>query len=255
MYLFKKIILLFSLMLLIQPISFKVYAQAFVVVIDPGHGGVDTGALADNNVMEKEITLRMARLIKEQLEQLAKTRNFQLQVFLTRNIDAYVSLHDRVETATNLAANLLLSIHADSIKDPALRGATIYTGSHIASDRLSEYLATDANSLEKEKSQVKDSNTVQSILGKLKLNETIKASHRFSQILFNTLKGKIVLMSNPQRAANFVILESNNFPSALLELGYLSNALDVKALTDDTWLLNTAKLIATAIVNFAQTSE
>jgi len=198
-----------------------------VVILDPGHGGVDPGTIGGSGVYEKNITLKVAKAAKKILEASGRYR-----VFLTRNRDIYVRLRDRFEVAHQNNAELFLSLHADSIRNRKIRGGSIYTLSDKASDKEAEDLAAKEN-----KSDIIAgadltgyAPEVSRVLIDLAQSDTNKESWHLARQLIGELKGEIKLLRVSHRYAGFAVLKSPNVPSALVELGYLSNRLDEKNL-------------------------
>lgn len=195
-----------------------------IIVLDPGHGGVDPGALGSNGTHEKDITLAMAREVRRQLEATGRYR-----VIMTRDDDVFVQLRDRVAKARAANADLFLSIHADSIGSPQTRGASIYTLSETASDAEAAALAARENRADiiagvDLSTENKD---VASILIDLAQRETMNRSASLAHSLVTELGRDIHLLPNrPHRFAGFAVLKAPDVPSALIELGYLSNRQD-----------------------------
>jgi N-acetylmuramoyl-L-alanine amidase len=199
------------------------------VVLDPGHGGVDPGALGGNGTYEKELTLAVAREVKRQLEATGRYR-----VVMTREDDIFVQLRDRVSKARAVDADLFLSIHADSIGSSQTRGASIYTLSETASDAEAAALAARENRADiiagvDLSTENKD---VASILIDLAQRETMNRSAALAHSLVAELGRDIQLLpSRPHRFAGFAVLKAPDVPSALIELGYLSNKQDESLLS------------------------
>jgi N-acetylmuramoyl-L-alanine amidase len=218
-----------------------------IVVIDPGHGGIDSGATGADGLREKDITLEFGLALARALEEGGK-----LQPVLTRDGDAFLSLSDRVQLAQQQKAALFISIHADSVRQDYVRGATVYTLSDDASDELAAALADRENrsdilagmALEDEADEVAD------ILFDLALQETRTISVRFASALVEDMDGVMPLNSNPWRRAAFRVLKAPDVPSVLLELGYLSNAEDEKLFHSEEWPENEARAVAEAIEEF-----
>jgi N-acetylmuramoyl-L-alanine amidase len=214
------------------------------VVIDPGHGGIDGGAIGLHGTLEKELTLKVARKVGASIEGLGG-----YEVHYTRDSDIFISLSERQRIARNLNADLLISIHADSLRQRSVRGATIYTLARRATDRLaaevadSENLADVVAGLAAPEAQ----DDVTDILADLTLRETTRFSKHFSSVLLSNLKPHVRLINNPQRAASFKVLKNPEVPGVLLELGYLSNSEDEKMLMDDAWQERLAAEIAGAV--------
>lgn len=198
-----------------------------VVILDPGHGGVDPGTVGVTGSYEKHITLAVAKAVKKELE-----RSGRYRVVLTRKRDIYVRLRDRFEIAHRNNAELFISLHADSISSRKIRGGSIYTLSDKASDKEAEDLAKKEN-----KSDIIAgadlsgyASEVSRVLIDLAQNDTNRESWHFGKMLIRELKKDIKLLRTSHRYAGFAVLKSPNVPSALIELGYLSNRIDEKNL-------------------------
>lgn len=223
--------------------------RPFRVVIDPGHGGIDTGAEGVSGTMEKTITLAFALELKKKLDE-----EGQIDAFLTRENDLFLRLDERVRIARQHEADLFISIHADAIRLKTLRGATVYTVSDKASDAeaaakaIRENLADEIAGIEIEE----EHQEVADILVDLIRRETQSFSIRFARSLVSELSGAIgMIPKNPHRFAGFRVLRAPDVPSVLLELGYLSNTEDEEQLRDPEWRARAADGIAAAIGFFA----
>ncbi|SDR51731.1 N-acetylmuramoyl-L-alanine amidase [Rhizobiales bacterium GAS191] len=216
-----------------------------LIVIDPGHGGFDPGAMGGSGEVEKNITLEFATTLAAELE-----RRGHVQVALTRSNDSFVSLTDRARFAHDQNAALFVSIHADTLMgSPHVHGATIYTLADHASDADAARVAEKENRVD-QLAGLDSSNTdeeVVSILDDLMKRETKVLSLAFAKKLIQTLEPHVRLNKNPLRAASFVVLRAPDVPSALVELGYLSSEADRASLTSPQWREETARAIATAI--------
>jgi len=221
-----------------------------VVVIDPGHGGIDPGALGIAKVSEKTIVLAVAKRLKKTLEQMDR-----YSVVMTRESDTYISLKQRVKRSEQNKADIFISLHADSISDRryarSVSGATVYTLSSRASDEQARLMAEKENNadalagipVEKTDKAV----DVRNILIDLLKRETANFSSDLSRALVEKLKGAVVLSRHPQRHADFMVLRQTQTPSVLIELGYMSNERDMKMMAGARWQLRAAKAIASAI--------
>jgi len=219
-----------------------------LVMLDPGHGGIDTGALGPDGIEEKKITLAFAAALAAKL-----TADGRIKVAMTRTTDVFLPLLERVRLAQAAGASLLLSIHADRISEAArVSGATVYTLSNRASDAEAareakrENMADAAGGLESKQ----DKGEVADILFDLARRETRAYSNVFARLLVRDWRPVAPLNKNPHRSAGFMVLKSPDVPSALLELGYLSNRRDVEHLTNARWRDRTAATVARAIEAF-----
>jgi N-acetylmuramoyl-L-alanine amidase len=212
-----------------------------VVVIDPGHGGIDPGTRGASGMLEKAVVLAFCGELKQKLE-----ASGRFNVIMTRETDDFIALNERVDLARARNAALLISIHADAIdanhpllgaKGPEIaqtvRGATVYTLDQNASDAEAQASASRENrsdimaGIEGRGDQDDESKKV---LGDLLQRAAKNESREFANILVDHLSGKIELNLKPKRAANFTVLRAAEFPSVLLELGYLSNHEDERLL-------------------------
>lgn len=220
------------------------------IMIDPGHGGIDAGAVSASNVLEKDIVLAVAR---ELASQLAASGRYDVR--LTRTSDVFVSLDQRLNLSRTEGADLFISLHADSLAErsaaQAIRGATIYTLAERASDEQARRMAEKENASDLIAGlNVADGpgdDEVKSILFDLMKRETANFSADFSNVLVRKLKGTAPLSRAPQRSAAFKVLKQTHAPSVLIELGYLSHPEDEKLLNTSTWHRSIAAAIAAAI--------
>ena len=224
--------------------------QSFVVAIDAGHGGIDTGAIgSETKTPEKTITLSFAKALAEQLS--AKEG---ITVFLTREDDTFLSLSERVTLARQANADLFISLHADTLAQKDIRGATVYTLSDRASDRMAENLAARENlsdqlagvSLKDEPPEVAD------ILLDLTRRETQAFSMTLAQNVLHSFEGQVGLINNAHRHAGFQVLRAPDIPSVLLELGFLSNPQDEKLLLSEDWRQTVSKLLVEAVGRYKE---
>jgi N-acetylmuramoyl-L-alanine amidase len=224
-----------------------------LVVIDPGHGGVDPGALGGAGAVEKEITLAFALELRQRLEAGGRVR-----VALTRDTDVFVSLGERVRFARERNAALFVSIHADSLSDsPEVRGATVYTLGDRASDAESARLAEKENRVD-QLSGVETGGAgeeVLDILMDLTRRETKAFSSEFAHGLVQAISDQVRLNKNPIRQAAFRVLRAPDVPSVLMELGYLSSGKDLEVLRSPEWRAKTSEAVAASIVRFVTRGE
>ncbi|WP_198373764.1 N-acetylmuramoyl-L-alanine amidase family protein, partial [Roseomonas rosulenta] len=196
-----------------------------LVVLDPGHGGRDPGAIGASGTQEKRIVLAAALDLKARLEATRSCR-----VALTRTRDVFVPLAERVEFARRREAALFVSLHADSA--PGARGASVYTLAETASDAMSEALARRENRADIAGGLRLPSVSpeVQRILISLMRQETRAGSARMARLAVRELGEEGPLLPNTHREASFVVLKAPEIPSALVELGFLSDPRDEAAL-------------------------
>jgi N-acetylmuramoyl-L-alanine amidase len=223
-----------------------------VVVIDPGHGGMDGGTSAPSGESEKTIVLDFAQQLREKLEKRGKYR-----VVMTRTDDSFVPLGERVRIARQNKAALFISIHADAMARPVAdtRGATVYTLSETASDGEAARLAEAENrvdaiagvDLSNEPDDVAD------ILIELTHRETKAFSSQFARVLVGELRRAARLHKQPLRSAGFKVLKAPDVPSVLVELGYVSSPQDLKLMTSAPWRERATDSIAQAVQAFFAT--
>lgn len=198
-----------------------------LIVVDPGHGGVDPGTLGVLGVNENVIVLRIAKVIKEALE-----ASGRYEVHLTRSTNVYIPHRQRFEVAKRMDADLFVSIHADAIANSKVRGGTIYTLSEKASDREAARLAAKEN-----RSDIiagldlaSANDDVSNILIDLAQRETMNLSAQFAEILLPEMRNQVKMHKRGHRYANLLVLKSPDVPSILLETGYLTNKEDARLL-------------------------
>ena len=216
----------------------------YVVVVDAGHGGVDPGTISAGGPYEKTVTLRAAKALKKELEATGRYR-----VVLTRDRDIFIPLRTRVAMGRQAAGDLFISLHADSIGNRKIRGATVYTLSETSSDKEADALARKENKadviagvdLEGESAELTQ------ILIDLMQRETMNYSAEFANILIPEMGASIVMRTNSHRFAGFRVLKAPDVPSVLVEMGYLSNAEDTKFLMSKRGINLIAKAITKAV--------
>jgi N-acetylmuramoyl-L-alanine amidase len=220
-----------------------------VVVLDPGHGGIDTGTHGLDGELEKDIVLSFASELRDRLTQTGKYR-----VLMTRGDDTFVPLNDRVRFARAHGASLFVSIHADALpkKEGQAEGATVYTLSEHASDAEAARLADDEN-----KADViagvdlsSEPDDVANILFDLAQRETKSFSLQFAHSAVKEFKAVGRLHKRPLKSAGFVVLKAPDVPSVLIELGYMSNRFDLDHLVSADWRAKTAAAVAQAVDDF-----
>jgi N-acetylmuramoyl-L-alanine amidase len=219
-----------------------------LIVLDPGHGGIDPGATSLVGTSEKDIVLTFADTLKKRLQDTGR-----YQVLLTREKDQFLSLEERVKFAQEAKADLFVSIHADSISGgQEVRGLTVYTRADRASDADSARLAERENKADSAAGldSVERSDEVVDILQDLTLRETRGFSNGFASKLVEQLETIARLNKNSRREARFWVLRAHDVPSVLLELGYLSSKKDYDLLTSEEWRGKATLAITSAIDRF-----
>jgi N-acetylmuramoyl-L-alanine amidase len=218
--------------------------EKLVIVIDPGHGGIDPGAISPKKTKEKDVVLAFAQELQKSLQNVGK-----YDVRMTRDDDTFISLKERVKFAREQQAALFIAIHADIVRGQTARGTTIYTLSDTASDAEAAALAQKEN-----KSDIiagvdfgQQNEEVADILIDLVQRESKNHALLFSRKALDHLKGITTMTGKPLRSAGFMVLKAPDVPSVLIELGYLSSADDEKNLTSAPWRKKMADALAKAV--------
>ena len=215
-----------------------------IIVLDPGHGGLDSGTIGVNGLMEKELALAEGLKLERELRRRGYT------VFMTRDNDTFVPLRQRVAIARADRADLFIALHADSNPDPETTGTSIYTLNDGRSDREASALARRENQSDAIAGVdlSGDNNPVAPILINLAQRDTRNKSSEFAS---NALKelGQVtnLLARSPHRSASLAVLVAPDVPAVLIELGYLSNGADAAQMNADSWRTKVADAIADAV--------
>jgi N-acetylmuramoyl-L-alanine amidase len=219
----------------------KPVPKTYLVILDPGHGGVDPGAIGKTGVYEKDVALATAREVARQLE---ATRRYRVR--LTRKDDEFIPLGERVARARAASGDLFLSIHADALPNAGMRGASVYTLSEQASDKEAAALAARENKADLiagiDLSHHEPA--VSEILIDLARRQTNNLSIRLAHELVTELGHEVRLLANSHRSAGFVVLKAPDIPSALVEMGCLSNRTEEQLLTKPAY----QRKVATGLV-------
>ena len=223
-----------------------------LIVIDPGHGGIDPGAQGSHGY-EKDVVLAVSREIRRAL-----TTSRRYEVIMTRSTDVFVSLDQRIRISRQNQADLFVSVHADSLAQKELaqniRGATVYTLSEKATDDRSRRLAEKENAADilaglNVKSGQNDAQ-VRNILFDLVRRESANFSNDFRGLLLHQLRSRLTLAKDPTRSAPFKVLRQPGSPAVLIELGYMSNAEDEKLLGTPAWQRSVGEAVARSVDDF-----
>lgn len=225
----------------------RVARKQRIVMLDPGHGGQDPGAIGIHGTREKFIALDTALAVAKLLEGTG-----QYRVLMTRHDDEYIPLQGRVEKAQTAGADLFMSIHADANRNHRIRGASVYTLSEKASDAEAADLATRENNSDRVAGidLSKHEPVVNEILYDLARRETNNLSQHFAQALVSELGREVLLMDNTHRSAGFVVLKAPDIPSALVELGCLSNAYEERELNQVKYQQKLAHSLARSVTDY-----
>lgn len=223
-----------------------------VVVIDPGHGGIDTGTTAGNGLPEKNLVLDFSLLLRDRLE-----RDGKYRVVMTRTDDTFIPLAERVQIARANKAQLFISIHCDAVArgEGDAQGATVYTLSEQASDTEAGRLAEAENraDLIAGVDLSAEPNDIADILIDLAQRETKAFSAQFARTAVSELKTTARMHRNPLKSAGFRVLKAPDVPSVLIELGYASSRDDLKQLQSVAWRQKAADSIVQAVNTFFTT--
>ncbi len=223
-----------------------------IIVLDPGHGGKDPGAIGYSGVYEKNITLAMGKELKKILEQ-----DGDYKVYLTRSTDIFIPLRDRVKIARKYKADLFLSIHADSAKNRSATGLSVYTLSETASDKEAAALAERENKADVVAglNLVEHSKEVSDILINLAQRETMNRSSEFATFMVKEMRSSVKLVDNTHRFAGFAVLKAPDVPSVLLEMGYLSNRTEERLLKQQSYRRKLANATKRAVDDYFENMQ
>ena len=222
--------------------------KKLTIVIDPGHGGKDPGTSYQNLISEKEIVLNFSSILKKKLEKAG------YRVYLTRSADNFIKLKERVKFAKRKGADLFISVHADASKYSSTRGFSVYTLSKKGLDREAEKVAKLENSLSvfskkglkginlRDARNIKDQYYID-----LAFDRAKNSSTEFADILVNKVAERSELLTRPHRYAGFAVLKSPNYPSVLVELGFITNDKDRNNFGNRNWQSSVATKFVEAI--------
>ena len=222
--------------------------KKLTIVIDPGHGGKDPGTSYQSLISEKEIVLNFSSILKKKLEKAG------YRVYLTRNADNFIKLKERVKFAKRKGADLFISVHADASKYSSTRGFSVYTLSKKGLDREAEKVAKLENSLSvfskkglkginlRDARNIKDQYYID-----LAFDRAKNSSTEFADILVNKVEERSELLTRPHRYAGFAVLKSPNYPSVLVELGFITNDKDRNNFGNRNWQSSVATKFVEAI--------
>lgn len=224
----------------------------YVIAIDAGHGGIDPGAIGQSGLQEKKVSLAIARKLRDRL-----SASGRYDVIMTRDTDIFHSLRERVTIAREGRADLFISLHADTINDRSVRGASVYTLSETASDAEAGELASKENRADiiagVDTTEV--SSEISMILIELSQREAKNRSAHFTELLTPELARETKLLRNTHRYAGFRVLKAPDVPSVLIELGYMSNRQDEQNLRSANWQKRVAGSIARSVDAYFKSEE
>lgn len=228
----------------VRPKPPRLKDEPFVIVIDPGHGGVDPGAVGLKKTYEKNVVLAVSKHLQNALQKIPNTK-----VYLTRNKDVFLKLDDRVKFAQRRHADLFISLHADAHRVRKVKGGSVYVLSEKASDKEAARLAQEANRGDQiaglDISQ--ESREVQNILIDLSQRETMNQSALLAQSILQKLTGVTTLRKRKVLFAGFRVLKAPEIPSVLIELAYLSNPVEERQLRRGSHQKAVAQAIASGV--------
>lgn len=220
--------------------------RALRVVIDAGHGGKDEGAIGHGGLFEKDVCLRVAHLVRADLERRSLWHEFPVEVYLTREFDEFVSLSDRVKQASDWEADLFISLHANSSESPKPKGFEVYFLSSDASDKAARQLARAENASE----PLAVSSPVLSILNDARLSLHVQDSSRLAERLYQALAVRFRPNGRGVRQGPFRVLAGTEMPAVLVEMAFLSNRDDSKQLSRRPFLKSLSSAISAGILDF-----
>lgn len=223
----------------------------FVIVLDPGHGGHDSGA-KKNGAVEKDIVLAFAHTLRKKLE-----ASGRYKILMTRETDEFIELGDRQKFAEKHNANLFVSIHADYASSSA-SGAAVFSLRPSVANKLKRNALRKASKIDVAKGRLKavdkgDENVVEGILSDLARTDaeaTTVRSDLFSKTVIRHMGKKTDFRQQPHRTAAFKVLKTHLIPSVLIELAFVTNKADAKRLKSQSWRDEVSSGIASAIDNY-----
>ena len=223
-----------------------------IVVIDPGHGGEDPGAVGPRKTMEKDIVLKVGERVTHLLNQ-----DKEIQAFLTRKGDYFIPLEERIKVAREYGADLFMSLHTDGSFNPQARGSSVYCLSLSgATDQAAKILADKENmsnvlggAFLRPASLVKDPNLNQILLD-LMQNNSMKEGLRFAEYLLEEIKVVNQLKYSSYRQANFIVLKAPDIPCVLVEMAFITNKEDERLLNQNEFQEKIAKSLITSIKKY-----
>lgn len=221
----------------------------FLVLIDPGHGGEDPGAVSKNNIYEKDIVLAIAHKLKKEIE-----RRPGMRAILTRANDRFLPLAKRVLIAHRLGADAFVSVHADSVASPKAHGSSVFVLSQRgASSKLARRLARDAN-LSDIIGGAADPQLHAALPAFFKDGKE-RASRRLAQLIAGEISAVNIMHKKQVEAAGFAVLKSPSIPSVLVETAFISNPQEEKKLRGDSFQQKMAYAIAGGLDEYRRRYE
>lgn len=216
------------------------------VVVDPGHGGKDDGAVGRFGIREKQVSLNLAKKVKREIERTAKTQGYPIEVLLTRSEDVFIPLKERASKANAWSADLFVSIHLNSSPVSKARGFEVYFLSPEASDPETERLALK----ESEGQLPTQKSDVLNILSDVRTTFHTNESAQFAEEMFSSISKKVLSNGRGVRQGPFTVLHGTNMPAILVEVGYVTHPQESYFLTKEAYLKRLANAISSGIIEF-----
>ena len=223
--------------------------KTFIVAIDAGHGGKDPGALGKRGTREKDITLKAAKMLAEELRKSA-----HITPILIRDSDRFYKLRTRIKRARDKQADIFVSLHADSAPNTKARGISVFSLSDTASDKEAAYLAKRENKADLigGPDLASEDPVAANALLRMFQRESMNESAKLATVILSNIKDLPGGDKRGHRFAGFAVLKSPDIPSILVEMGFLSNRQDEKNLRDDSYLRGLSKRLARAISRYLE---
>lgn len=226
-------------------------APLFRVLIDPGHGGEDPGAVSKNGVLEKDIVLAVSKLLRDEIN-----RRPGMRAFLSREDDRFLPLAQRVLIAHRLEADVFVSVHADSVESPKARGSSVFVLSgRGASSKLAQRLARHANLSDLVGGDVTEDPQINAALLAFSKDGKDRASRRLAMLIQSNVAGVNTMHKKHTESAGFAVLKSPSIPSVLVETAFISNPEEEKKLLNDAFRRRMARAIADGLQQYRDRYE
>jgi N-acetylmuramoyl-L-alanine amidase len=235
-----------------QPHVLLPYHAVKMIVLDPGHGGKDPGAVAKNGLKEKDIVLDISKRIKRYLERES------IEVRLTRCDDTFISLWKRADTANKCGADFFISIHANAAHSSYARGFEVFYLSEAVDDNARAIAAVENASLRYEDSSfgnVRPSSSLEATLWDIEYSENRRESIELAKSITDAAGSRLGLKNRGEKGANFYVLKGAKMPSVLVEVGFISNDYEARLLRDPSYRQDIAKSVAYGVINYKNEYE
>jgi len=222
---------------------YKKGERKFTIVIDPGHGGEDTGAVGPSGLKEKDVVLDIARILKQLL-----IANYDVRVILTRDGDYELPLELRTEKANAARADLFISIHANASRRRGARGAETYIMSYEATDDEARKLAAvENNVLGITNPEIANNKELSMVLWDLAQTEYLAESTHLAEIIQNEFNDLLHLPNRGVKQAPFAVLMGAMMPAVLVEVGFITNPAEEQRLAQESYRQQIASALARSI--------